>query len=326
MYMSEELTTVKGIGPKTAEKLVENGISTVEDLAVLRPDELKAILNITLKAAKDIINDAKRIALDTAIPAHTLDEIEKHQKEVVQRIPTGSSALDKILGGGVKTEAITLLKGPYASGKTQLCYQLVVNCIKYLGRKAIWIETESGTMVPDRLKEMAKTIGLKLNQEEDVIVIPAKAIKSPNAQFIAYQRAIKEMERRNLDVGIMVIDSFNGVFREYYSGREMLPDRAEELARHLGYLDQIASQYNMAIVLTGQIMDIPDPGSQLGERVKTGHTHRVYGGNLLNHWCTYIISLQKVSMTDWEAVVADAPDVPMTSCRFKIVSSGVRDV
>jgi len=46
----------------------------------------------------------------------------------------------------------------------------------------------------------------------------------------------------------------------------------------------------------------------------------------MNHWSTYIISLQKMSMNEWEAVLADAPDQPMKRCRFKILPSGIRDV
>ena len=324
--MSEELSQVKGIGPKTAEKLIDNGITSVEQLAIIRPEELKSILNITLKAAKDITNDAKRIALDVAVPAITLDELDQHIKEVVQRIPTGSSALDKMLGGGIRTEALTQIKGPYATGKTQLCCQIAVNCLKYLKRKVIWIETESGTFVPDRIREMAKTVGLKIDGSEDFIIIPSKGIKTPYGQFLAYERAIKEMNRRNLDVGLFVIDSFNATFREFYSGREMLPDRGKELARHLGYLDNMASRYNMAVVFTAQVMDIPDQGGQLGEKVKTGHIQKSYGGHIMNHWSTYIISLQKMSMNEWEAVLADAPDQPMKRCRFKILPSGIRDV
>jgi RecA/RadA recombinase len=329
--MSEEkkkeilLTDIKGIGEVTAEKLREKDI-TVEKLAIMRPEELASELQITKKAAKDIVNDAKFKALASIVPVRTFAEQERHIKEVVQRIPTGSVELDKILGGGWRTESLHLLKGEYSSGKSQLAMQAAINCLKYLKRKVIWIETETGTFAPDRLKEMAKAEGLEIDGDTDFLLVPSTGTSTPYSQFLAYERAIQMMEERKLDVGVFIVDSFNATFREFYSGREMFPDRAREEARHLGFLDNIAAKYNMAIILTAQVMDIPDSGGQLGERVKTGHTQRAYGGNVLFHWCTYILSLDQLSGTDWEAVLADAPDRPKAKCRFRIVSAGVRDI
>ena len=324
--MSTSLEDIRGVGPSTAEKLRESGVSSVEQLATMRPEELKEILKITLKAAKDIINDAKDKALNLAIPARTFSEYERHVREVVQRIPTGSSELDRLLGGGWRTEAIHQLKGEYASGKTELCHQAAVNCLKYLKRKVIYIETETATFSPKRIREMAEAIGLQIDSDNDFIIIPSAGINTPYAQFLAYERALKIKEQKNLDVGLFVVDSFNSTFREFYSGREMLPDRAREEARHLGFLDYIATKYNMAIILTAQVMDIPDAGSQLGEKAKTGHVKRSYGGNVLNHWSTYILSLNQVATSEWEAVLADSNEMPRGTCRFQITPGGVRDI
>ncbi|MEM2260833.1 MAG: helix-hairpin-helix domain-containing protein [Ignisphaera sp.] len=324
--MSLKLQDIKGIGPATEEKLIEKGVTSPEQLAVMRPEELKEILGITLKAAKDIINDAKDKALSTAIPVRTFGQHEEHLSKIVQRIPTGSKQLDEILGGGWRTEAIHLLKGEYASGKTQLCFQAAINCLKYLKRKVIWIETETGTFSPKRLEELATAVGIQIDKNNDFIYVPSVGITTPYNQFLAYERALKEMENKQLNVGLFVVDSFNATFREYYSGREMLPDRAREEARHLGFLDIIATKYNMAIILTGQVMDIPDQGGQLGEKVKTGHIRRTYGGNILHHWSTYIISLTQIATDVWEAVLADSPEMPRKSCRFKITPSGIKDI
>lgn len=324
-----KLEDVRGVGPKTADKLREKGIISVEQLAVKRPDELKDILLITRKAAKDITNDAKAKALDQAIPAYTFNEIDDHIKNVVKRIPTGSSELDKILGGGVRTEAITLLHGEYSVGKTQISFQLIVNCLKYLKRKIIWIETESGIFSPDRVREIAKASGVKIDGDNDIIIIPARGEVTPYNQFLNYERALLKLEEKGIkpeEVGLFVIDSFNGPFRSFYAGREMLPDRAKEMARHLGYLDSLASKYNWAVVVTGQVMDIPDAGAQLGQMAKTGHRKKVFGGNILTHWCTYIVSLHQMSSTDYEAVCVDAPDMPKVKCRFRIATSGIRDI
>jgi RecA/RadA recombinase len=328
--MSEELKLedIKGIGPVTAQKLRELEID-VDKLATMRPEELASELSITKKAAKDICNDAKDKALPRVIPVRTFNEQKRHIKEVVQRIPTGSTALDEILGGGWRTESLHLLKGEYASGKTQLAMQAAINVLKYLKRKIIWIETETGTFSPDRFEQMAKAVGVTIDGDKDFIFIPSTGSSTPYMQYLSYQRAIQVMLEKKMDVGLIVVDSFNAAFREFYSGREMLPDRAREEARHLGYLDNISAKYNIAVILTGQVMGIPDPGGQLAERVKTGHTKVAYGGDILFHWCTYILSLDQMASKaegEWEAVLADSPDRPKAKCRFRIVSQGVRDI
>jgi DNA repair protein RadA len=322
----QNLCTIKGIGPVTAAKLVEKGITSIEQLAIMRPEEFADVAGITKKAAKDIVNNAKTIALDKAITISTLADTIKHYKEVVQRIPTGSNKFDLIMKGGVPTEAITMVKGEYASGKSQLGFQLAVNCLKYLKRKVIWVETETGTFTPDRILEMAKAVGLVIDDEKDILHVGSQNISTPYSLMLAIERVAQEIEKKNLDVGLIVIDSFTAPFRYFYTGREMLPDRDKEEGRQLGFLDHLAKKYNLAVFLTGQVMDIPDTGQQLGERVKSGHIKRIWGGNPITHGCTYLISLQQVAGVQWEGIIFDAPNIPRSSFRFKIVGAGIRDV
>ena len=69
------LTDVPGIGPKTAERLMESGVKTVDQLSVLRPEELKAVLGISLKQAKEIINKSLDLAYQN-VEIYTGDEYE----------------------------------------------------------------------------------------------------------------------------------------------------------------------------------------------------------------------------------------------------------
>jgi len=321
-----ELEQIKGIGPKVAEKLVEAGITDLAELAVRRPEEIKEILKITLKKAKDICNQAQQIALDKAIKLHTLQDIIEHKKKITKRISTGSLALDNLLKGGIPTEATTVLFGEYASGKTQLCKQLAVNCIKQYGRKVAWIETESGTFSPDRILEIAKANNVEIDLEKDFIIIPASYISTPFNQFLAYKLIEKECEEKGYDLGLLVIDSFTAKFRSFYTGREQLPDRAKETARHFGFLDRIASKFNCAVVLTCQATDVPDAQLQLKQLAKTGTRKEIVGGNIVKHSGTYLLALQKVKKDEWECIVFDAPDIPMQSVRFRILSSGIKDI
>lgn len=326
MTNEERLLQVKGVGPATLEKLKELGIETPEQLAVYQPDHLKEFLRITLKQAKDMINSAKDMVFNKTIKPMTLKELIEYRKNITKRISTGSVAIDNVLLGGIPTEAITIISGEWGTGKTQMCIQLAVNTIK-MGRKVAWIETEPMTFSADRLIEVAKASNVTIDLENDLIFVRASEVPTPSAQFLAYElvdRAVSE--NKNFDLGLLVVDSFTAKFRSYYVGREQLPARSQELSRHLGYLEVLASKYNTAIVLTSQVMDTPDAGSQLHNITKTGTRKEYVGGNILKHSGTYMLTVSKRSKEEWELIVADAPDVPQVSVPFRILSSGIRDV
>lgn len=318
-----ELTEIKRIGEKTAEKLMEHGIKTAEELAQLRPEELKDIVGLDSVACKEIIMDAKNKALDNVFQVKTLAQIQDHQKNVVKRISTGSMTLDSLLKGGIPTDAITMISGAFSTGKTQMCYQLAINCIK-LGKKVAWIETESGTFVVDRIMELAKCSKVDIDMEKDFTIIDAHSIEDAPRQYLAYEMMRKRCQ--GVDLGLFVVDSFSAKFRSTYSRRENLPQRAAEEARHFGLLDTIASQFNCAVVLTNQIMDIPDQSGQIAARVKTGTVKEIYGGNVVKHSATMHIMLNKIKMDEWECIVFDAPNIPFSKASFRITPMGIRDI
>jgi len=323
----EVLSTLKGVGAKSAEKLIDNGIDSIEKVAISRVSEISEILGWSKAKSRMLINQAKSIALDKALELKTLEEIVEYRATKIQRIPTGSSDLDAVLGGGVETDAITGLSGQFGTGKTQLCKQLAVNCKKYLDRKVAWIETEPGCFRPERILEIAEAKGVSIDPSGDIFVIPAHLIIDTARQMLAYERIEKEI-KKGVDIGLLVVDSFSARFRDEFQGREVLSGRSQETARHLGYLQYLASQYNMAVVLTIQVMGIPDSSKQLEVQMKEARPHALYGGHVLKHSVTTWIALRQKSSTRqlWEATVFDAPSLPRRSAEFVIDSSGIRDV
>ncbi|WP_456423505.1 helix-hairpin-helix domain-containing protein, partial [Thermococcus sp.] len=108
------LEDLPGVGPATAEKLREAGYDTIEAIAVASPLELKEIAGISEGAALKIIQAAREAAnIGTFMRA---DEYYQRRREI-GRISTGSKALDKLLGGGIETQAITEVFGEFGSGK-----------------------------------------------------------------------------------------------------------------------------------------------------------------------------------------------------------------
>jgi len=328
--MSIDLTDIKGIGPKTKEKLEKYDITTVEALALTSPEELKEILRISYKDSKEIIRHAKELALDTAMEIKTLQDMKDYREKVVQRISTGSTALDNILGGGIETDCITGLRGPFSTGKTQLCYQVAVNCIGDLKRLVAWIETEPGSFRPERILEIAKARGIAINMKEDFLVIPAKFITDVKKQMLAYERIKSEIDK-GVDIGLIVVDSFNKKFREFFKKRESFHERSMEMARHLGFLSILASKYNIAILLTCQVMGIPDTEKVRHVQMTESSPQAVYGGSVLKHDMTVWISLKYISGSEktgkkWSGTVIDSSYLPKETAIFTIDSTGIRDI
>jgi len=314
------LEDIKGIGPKLATKLVEQGIETVEKLSIMSPRELASLSGLTLKKSNDIIRQAKEMSLEQ-FEILTAQDILEYRKQL-PKIPTGSKKLDDILGGGVWADALTHLTGEYSTGKTQICHCLAVN-MKKLGRKTAWLETESQTFIPERILEIAKAKGVDIDLAKDIFVVPARMFKTPEHLFNAYMAIEKRIEKGE-DIGLIVVDSFSALFRAAYGGREDLPDRSREEARHLGYLQYLASKYKIAVVLTIQVMGVPDSGMQLGVRKKMGINKQFVGGHIVGHGATFWIALDQVSGDTWKAIVFDGP-VPRNEAIFTIDSSGIRD-
>jgi len=320
-----KLAKLKGIGKITAQKLIEKGIDSPEKIAIMRPEELSEILGWTLYKAKECINDAKEKYLYTVLQPMSAEDIMAYYRENLQYIPTGSKALDDILGGGISTMAITGVTGRFGTGKTQLAHMLIVNCKRYLDRIAVFIETEPRTFQPDRILEIASNNGVDISLK-DIIVFPHKIIYNTNRQFGAYE-VVKHRLDKGEDIGLIVVDSFNARFREEYKGREMFTPRSAEMIRHLGYLAYLCSTYNLAVFLTCQVMGVPDSSGQLEVRKTYGIDYALVGGSALKHSITYWLAMSQVSRVDktWKVALFDGP-LPYNEAIIRIDEFGIRDV
>ena len=331
---SLELTEVKGIGDKKAEELKEHGITTAEELAVMHPQELADLLKISWGAAVSIIEDARAKTIEKIVEVRLLEDSEKFIKENVKYISTGSRNLDNLLGGGVRTDAITMVYGEFATLKTQLAYQLLVNCLASMpSSKVMFIETESGCFSPERIRQIQPTVphNGELDIGKRVFHIPARTIANPFHQYLAYVRTQKLLESGE-PIKLLIVDSFTAKFRGYYQKREQLGDRSRELARHMVLLDTLASKYNMAIFLTGQVMGVPTSEQEqvkvqgAPESVKFGlKGHKIWGGDLLVHSATYILALSRAKKDAWKAMLIDSPNLPNLETYFTVRAEGIRD-
>jgi DNA repair protein RadA len=308
------LEDIDGVGAKISDKLREVGFTDPMVIAVTSPSELASIAEIGEGQAQKIINSVRKM-LD--IGFETADKVLE-RKIAALKITTGSKNLDKLLGGGIETQAITEVYGQFASGKSQLGFQL---CVMVqlpvdkggLGKNVLFIDTEN-TFSPTRIVQIAKN--LKLDPEKVLKNIHVARAYNSEHQILLLEKANEIIEDKN--IGLIVIDSLTSHFRSDFVGRGELAPRQQKLNKHLHLLQRLADAHNLAVYVTNQVMARPD--------ILFGDPTAPVGGHVLAHQATYRLYFRKGKEGTRIAKLMDAANLPEGETIFKITENGLIDV
>ena len=310
----KSIEDLSGVGQAVLNKLIDAGYSSLEAIAVASPQDLSVAAGIPLTTAQRIIKEA-RDALD--IRFKTALEVKKERMNV-RKITTSSQALDGLLGGGIETRTMTEFFGEFGSGKTQICHQISVNVQLPpekggLSGKAVYIDTE-GTFRWERIEAMAKAAGLDPDTAMDNIYY-MRAINSDHQ--IAIGEDLQEFIAKNPSIKVVIVDSVTSHFRAEYTGRENLAARQQKLNKHLHQLTRLAEVYDLAVIITNQVMARPD--------MFYGDPTVAVGGHTLYHVPGIRVQLKKSRGNKRIARIVDAPHLPEGEVVFAITEEGIRD-
>lgn len=310
----QSIEDIPGVGPATAAKLKDIGFSTLEALATATIRELTPV-GIGDKQAARIIGLA-RDSISTQFI--TTEELLKERAKI-QRLTTSSKALDDLIGGGLETQTITEFFGEYGTGKSQLCHQLCVNVQLPvekggLGGGALYVDTEH-TYSPERICQMAQHLGLDPSEVVKNIIY-AEAFNSDH-QTLLLERCDSVVKQNNLR--LVVIDSLTAHFRSEYLGREMLAERQQKLNKHMHRLIRLSRAFNLAAVVTNQVMARPD--------VFFGDSITAVGGHIVAHTSHTRLFIRKAASGPVRIVkLVSSPYLPEGERVFKVTENGVEDV
>lgn len=305
-----------GVGAATAEKLITSGFDTMLSIAVASPGELVNTAGVTEAAARKIINTARE-KLDMGFVSG--DELLR-RRENITKITTCSKELDKLLGGGVETNAITEVYGEFGSSKTQLGHQLAVTTQLPkekggAGGSVVYIDTE-GTGRPERIRQMAVALGL----DEMEVLKNIKFVRALNSdhQMLIVQKIKDLIDKENIPIKLVVVDSIMSHFRSEFIGRGSLSDRQQKLNKHMHELLRLAETYSLAVYITNQVMARPD--------VFFGDPTVAIGGHILAHASTVRVYVRKGKKGTRVAKIIDAPHLAESECAFIVTEGGIRDI
>lgn len=311
--VNKDIENLPGVGEKTLDKFIEAGYDNLMAIAAASAGELVTSTGIGVETANKIIAGARQ---KLKMGFETAKEV-LIKRENLGKITTCAKELDKLLGGGVETQAITEMHGAYGSGKSQLAHQLSVSVQLPrekggLDGKVIFIDTEQ-TFRPERIKQMAEGLDMDSDKVLENIFV-ARAYNSDH-QVLLIEKAEELIKKEN--VKLIVVDSLTSAFRSDYTGRGTLADRQQKLNRHMHKLQRLADVYNLAVYVTNQVMSRPD--------VMFGDPTAPIGGHIVGHQATYRVYLRKSKEDKRIAKLIDSPNLPEGETIFRVLLEGVRD-
>ncbi len=310
-----DLSQIKGINARQIKLLQENGVSTAEALAMSPLNIVSDIDGLGDKTAKKLIWNARNaLGMTEFISASEIDEN-------IEYFTTGSSELNKILGGGFQTGKLTEVYGPFKSGKTNLAHTIAVTIqlpkeSGGLDCAAAYIDTEN-TFSKDKIKRIANRFGL--DEEQVLSKIYHARIYSSDHQSQMIMKAETLCKTRN--VRLIVLDSLMALLRVEYVGIGSLAKRQGVLNNMIHGMSRIAETYNCAVLLTNQVAT---------KMAGMFSANDAIGGNIVAHGCHFRVMFKTKGFSSnnslkRRAVIVDAPDLPPEECEFYITSAGIAD-
>lgn len=304
---------LEGVGSATAGKLRAAGLTTVEAVAVTPPREIAEKTGIGFNTVLNIVDSARKLLFSDFT---TAEELWKKRQDMC-KCSTGSKNLNKLLGGGIETQAITEFIGEFGAGKTQAClmFSVVAQLPPEKGGlngKVVYIDTE-GTFIPERVFQIANALGLDAHETLGNIFL-ARAYNSSH-QSLLIEHLPKFCPENN--VKLVVVDSMISHFRGEYLGRENLSERQQQLNSQLHKLLRLTEAFNLSVVVTNQV--------QANPTAFFGDPNKPAGGNVMAHACTHRVYLRKGGKGTRIASILDSPSLPEGKVRFKITEKGIED-
>ncbi len=315
MDEEKKITDLPGVGPSTAEKLIAAGLDNLLSIAVSSVGVLVEEAGVSESVARRMIQAAREM-LDMGF--ETADAILEKRRSI-NKITTGSQNFDEILEGGFETGAITELYGEFGSGKTQVAHQMAVNVQLTsekggLNGKVIYIDTEN-TFRPERIMQMAK--GKGLDPEETLKNIRVARAYNSDHQMLLAEKAEELLKKKEENYRLLIVDSLTTHFRAEFVGRGTLSERQQKLNRHMHTLLKLADMYNIAVIVTNQVMAKPN--------VMFGDPTQAIGGHVVGHASTFRIYLRKGKAGSRVAKIVDSPNLPENEAVFFVVEEGIVD-
>lgn len=222
------------------------------------------------------------------------------------RLPTGIEAVDRLLGGGLETDALTEIYGEGGSGKTLFCLEVALRVARE-GRWVFYVDTEGVSV--DRLRAIAGD-ALETILRRMLLSTP----KSLAEQSAAVRTACALAREGRRPVGLLVVDSATLYYRLSLSGEDE-DDARQALSLEIAELVRTSLEAHVPVLVTNQVW----------RNMRDGRLEPL-GGSFLQHAAKTILFFERRPGAERRVVLVKHRALPEGAARFRITSTGLESI
>ena len=318
------LTKIKGFGMMVkgqfAKRLEEVGINNIYDFVCRSTEELV----VSTKLKKESVEKIKHKCLEWLLekeyilnPDMTpIDQYKLEQSRIESIVTSGSKAVDDLLNGGLKKGQFYTIWGSEGSGKTQFCFNQIVESIEQSGGNVYLLEVES-TFRPERIIEIAINKGYAKDEEEAMKKFLSKITVTRCPDSLTIMDAVNDLTNKmiTLEPTLVVIDGAIGQFRLDFIGLGNLSNRQTEIKLFVNRLKKLRQYFDIPFIMTNQVY------TKVGIIAYDVQA----GGHIVGHVSTCTLQIGKKGENRKLRVRKD-PSTPDTEVLFKITNKGFEDL
>jgi DNA repair protein RadA len=170
-----------------------------------------------------------------------------------------------------------------------------------------------------RVEEICKVRKYDLDMAEENILIQQP--KAASLLFHDMQQLARHINENKIE--LVIVDSIIALHRAEFIGRSNLSDRQGQLSQIMSFLVRCAEHYDIAVMITNQVIDSPDP-------FKPGTF--AAGGNIISHSSTHRVYMKSQGMSNSSSnksnlstmLMEDSPRYARTELTIQLGKFGVR--
>lgn len=229
---------------------------------------------------KDILSKLKKQGLSVVV--------SNEKETIIERIPSGSIGLDRILGGGYPRGRITEIYGEPSSGKSIMAY-LAISEVQKRGGVAALVDVENS---------YTRDWGIHLGIDPDKLIVVGatddEGLPAPKSGETFLENIVKLIET---DVDLIVLDSISTLTPQVQIEKGLdegsaIADQARMLSSGLRKINNVLSAHNQtALIVLNQVRS--NPG------VMFGNPNKSTGGKALEFYDSVKLSVFRRSGAEY---------------------------